>query len=568
MKKIIALLCSVLSLSAHAQYFNHDYGTSMFSDGAFNGHNTIHNGPGFTMAGVMQSNIATTPPASIVLFADQAGSVAPPYWINAYSFSGPLVPIETEVMELNANSFGVAGTVYDPGSLNTYIYYMELSATGAVINSSLYLAPGYSAYTLHSITSPTANEVYITGSALNAPFDYAIFAMRLTNTGAIVWANVYDMAPGVNIESGIDIIKLTGNDLVVVGVSDLNNGTDDGFVLQLNAATGAPVANGYNIYGTTTDAETFTCVNESVDPFGMPGYIVGGFANVTSPCANEDGWLMRLDGSYTQIWSNTYDYNASCVPNDFWDVTERQDSLGDYYYYAGGTTNSGLIGLGDMTVNKVKVNGGNTVAQYTYGTAGEWETLQSIDKNINGGSASGKSLGLSLFGGRTNGSVGGVDMTIYKTYFNGVTACDYVLGNGNDLPGPNLLATYTMLTYVPFFNLGCGITVSPISDQLVCMQATVPGGDNRSPGLATVNMLLNVLDDHSGHLRLDIQNATTGNCFVEVYDMFGRLVTQKIEMLGEGSNTLRLSMDNASGIYTVRVTQGDNSCSSKVLMTK
>jgi hypothetical protein len=381
--------------------------------------------------------------------------------------------------------------------------------------------------------------------------------------GAPLWSWLYGTnAALISPEIGSDmVLDPISGDLVVVGRSSYLNGTMDGVIMRINPGTGVP--NGtIDYYGTPSSSEQFNCVAVSNDPSTGFGVIVGGAGQIAS-CSGADGWLVRIDNANTPLWSNVYDYAVPCTNNFFTDVMERLNTFGNYVYYAAGNSSFS----GSITVDQVDA-AGNSIVRYAYGTPGS-SYVTSIDKN----DIPGSTPGFTLFGNDA-GTLGLEDMTIYKVYYNGVTACNYGTVNTQNKLGPSYLGTLPLFYARPFNDVPASASPTPAMDNTLCFQPTVSGGSNLQmipmspPPASQLNM---VVGENAGQMTAMLKHSSVGPASVKVYDMFGRLVFEKNVQLQEDENLISLQLDGyklSSGIYTVNVTQADNSTSAKIVITK
>jgi hypothetical protein len=574
MKKLMLIACVAIGLQTHAQYFDHDYGSVNLEEPQ-RGMNTVAMGEGFVISG-LATNTVTAVVGSVVSRTNAAGmNTGAPYFTNGYrvrtSAGTPMNSRDARILEQGSNSFGLSGACVIPGSVTDFAYHLQLNPNGPVLNTTLYNSQGYSFYRITSVASSTTpNQQYMAGSAiLNFTGETQIVVMKIGFGGAIVWALIYDMVPGaISNETAYDLAEnpATG-ELVVVGQTTLSGGTNDAFLLRLNPATGAVI--GANTYGTATSNETFTGIELSNDPTTNFGYIISGYTDNT-PGADVDGWLIRIDNTLATLWSNIYDYNGTFVNNYFYDVKERRNTSGFFEYYAGGTTSVGVTGTVDIEVDKTAANGAS-VGQFTYGT-NVGEALVSIDVN-NLPSPPGIN-GLSMYGYRSAGLLGLSDLTIYKAYFNGITACDYFINTIIETPGPGLLSTPSPNLVAHLIQQPGTTNVSPGLDKTKCFANTVAGGSNARLAQGKSNELpteLNVYNtDNAGSYQVQIGNALSGKAEIQVTDLMGRVVYSGTTELQEGSNIIpvELSAATEAGIYMLNTTVGGKTYSNKLVVVK
>lgn len=561
-------------MSAQAQYFNHDYGTLLI-DEPQSGMNTVAQHEGFVISG-LATNPANGNVGTVVAYSDRTGNLfSAPYFVKGYrvkTTSGVAMNSrDGRVLELGASNFGIAGTAVTTNGSNYYVYYIETDTLGNAVATTLYDAPGCSYYQLFGMEpSSSGTSVYLTGFAQETSTgEYQVFVIKINNNGTLIWSHTYDIDQTVaSMDIGYDLYEDNSTGiyrLIVVGKTDYA-GSADGFVLNINPNTGAPIWE--DIYGNTTSSEYFTTIAHSNDASQNYGYIIGGNTDATTG-ADLDGWLVRLDNSFNNLWDNTYDYNSSSIRNYFSDVTERLDSAGNYIIYAGGTTATGVMGNADMEVDQIDEVTGNSIAQFTYGDA-NGNSLVSIDQNSNG-----TIPGISMFGYRATGYIGNSDLNIYKAYFNGYTSCNDSIDSIAASTGPVLLTYYYPDTVHTFTSYSTTVNVASGYDKTVCYSTTVSGGDNRSmiatqPGGNIEHMsIVNAAEPNSYVLLMS--GANGGTVTVNLISMLGTTVYKKQYELAKGADQLQIDLSGlglGSGVYVLQVVKGTNKESKKIVVVK
>ncbi len=570
MKKIILFACVTMGLSAQAQYFNHDYGSPQLEEPQ-SGMNTTLNHQGFLISG-LSTNTTTTAVGTIVGYVDKTGNIpgGSTFFVKGYRVKTPaptnigMNSRDGRVLELSSNNFGIAGTAHITSGSTTYdyIYYIETDTAGAIVgNPVLYDATGYISYKLNNMTlsTSTGNALYLTGYAIvGGSNEERMFVLKINFNGTLIWSHTYDIdLTAASADVAYDILEDNANSkLLVVGKTNYH-GSDDGVLMTLNPTNGAALS--YDLYGTTSSSDYFSAIIKSNDASSGNGYVLAGGTNATS--GNTDGWMVRLANNLSTTWSKTYDYNGSGVTNYFSDLVERVDSMGNYRIYAGGSTVSGLGGSADMEVDKV-TSAGTSISQFTYGDA-NGESLVSIDAN-----STGSVLGLSMFGYRSVGWLGSFDLTIYKSYFNGVTQCDWYIDSITAVNGPVHLISYTADTVNRFASHSTTATVGAAQNKTNCSGNTVAGGNNKMLDIALNQAEVHIYNAESANnYTIIISKATAFSTVITVRDMYGRVLYSRNEALQEGENRIPLDLNDlglSSGIYIISATQGKTVQSKKV----
>lgn len=242
-----------------------------------------------------------------------------------------------------------------------------------------YLLGGYS----NSPVSGNKTEGLVSGSM-------DIWVLKIDAAGTIIWQN--DI--GGSQSDYLGSIRETSDGGCIVGAyssspvsgdkTEAGKGLTDYWVIKLNSSGNIAWQN--TIGGTGSDY----CFNAA--PTSDGGYLVSGYSNspisfdktesYTGAVANEDVWLMKLDGTGNIIWQNVIGgtgidvpYEMKVTPDGGAIIAAQSDSpaSGDKTE----NTVSGLVGDLDYWVIKVSSSGlvewnntiGGTVADYCHGLA-------------------------------------------------------------------------------------------------------------------------------------------------------------------------------------------------------
>lgn len=571
MKKIYFLLLAMFTLSASkAQYFEHNYGNNVW-DSPEKGMNTLKNREGFIISGINRDSLGAE--RILVSYADKTGNIpGSPFFSKTYRLNTPSgTPTnarDAKVIELDSLSFGVAGATHiiDNGINYEYVYYLQLDASGVPLAYSLYTVPSSNYYEVNSIAlSANLSAVYFTGLATDTiSGESRIFVIKTAFNGSLIWSHTYDLDSTTNITDPLDLMEdPLRNELMVVGGADYYDSSGDGFLLRLNPGNGSVID--LSVYGGYGNSDSFTAIIGSNDATNNYGYVIAGYTDAT-PGTDFDGWLIKLDSSFNQTWSNIYDYNYQTTNNFFADVTERLNNNSVYEYYAGGITNSGVLGSADMEVDKIDING-NSVSQFTYGTSYS-DALVSIDKNDTG------VKGLSMFGYSSTGSIGNSDLTIFKSYYNGVTSCDYYIDSIMADRGPEYIETFYPDSVDVFVMDSTSLEVVKATERDVCYDSLVGDGDNKLVTIAQPEQhsLINIITaPGTNSYTIELDNAEAGKAVIALRDIFGREVYSFSVETSNGKNSIPFSLNTekmCSGIYILNVSSKAGSKSKKINVIK
>jgi hypothetical protein len=567
MKKMAVIACMVTSMSLHAQYFQHIYGTPFNEENQW-GMNTVQMGTGFLISGI-GSIVATNSTRIEISRTDITGNVpALPYFNKTYrlrsSTNVALNVTDAKAIEINSTSIGVAGTWYDPAiTSDRYIYYCVLDASGNPLATTYYKNPHDRFFTLTSIKmAPSGTRIYLTGLAHdNNTGENRIYVLKIRLNGTLDWSHTYDRdLTVIDDDRAYDVMEDPNSGEVIVVGTVANNFQTDAFYLRLNATTGAAI--GIDTYGTTSTYDQFSAVDYSNDVNNNLGQVIGGYTDAT-PGGDYDVWVMRLDDNFNPNFNNIYDYNNTKVINICRDVIERQNTSGNYEYYAGGITNTGLLGSSDIEVDKITSNG-SLVVQFSYGNSSS-QSISTLDQNN-----SGVADGLSIFGltRYTSPNFSNNEQYIIKTYFNGVTACRYTADTIIPQNGPGYITSPPIDTVDRFATFSGSMNVNVYADSTICFSKEVNQGDNRSLATGTSPQVqLQSVTGISNGIVLTITHAQEGNATITVSDLLGNALYINQTPLIEGDNRISLSLPPgcSSGMYLVTIVQAGKRDSTSAL---
>ncbi len=574
MKKIFLITFAFASIGAHAQFFQHNYGTKNSENGS-NGLNTTATGLGHF---IVSSTFNSPTNEILAVNTDVNGNVAA--FNNLYTLThssgvsleiNNTLPIEFS----NGSGYGIFGRFSDPSlSISAGIFYLEIDPVGNILNITEYnpISTAGTSYSLVEVADVTESLgggfFYITGTVDPGIMgNFWIFVIKIDQAGNIMWSIVDDIVNSTAISrdwaKGIVESPYSPSgtpELAVVGQTYDGGGSSDAFFLRLDANSGTSLAP-VNLYGTTTSNEIFNSIKISNNAAsGAPGFIIGGSSDVNSGGANRDFWLVQTDDQGNPFWSYTYDYNGGSGNNDYnTDIIERLNNAGFYEYYLGGHTSNGNLGAADLVVIKTD-DLGNAIGQFTYGSP-----FDDIGTYLDFYDHMGPD-GLSIFGTYNGGSVGLMDSYHVKAYFNGLSGCNEDIGMTHGLTGPSFLMNLQDRLNTTFKNTPMSATLSGAKDANLCFNFSIPGGSNariapdEPKGDKEAKVSPNPIAQGVQYAALEVEIEQPTTAQVSVYDMLGRTYYSQTFTLVKGKNNLVLDITDinmAQGMYTVKV-QGDN----------
>ncbi|MGL5891448.1 MAG: hypothetical protein ACRC3B_16275, partial [Bacteroidia bacterium] len=380
MKKLLTIL-SVLALgTAQAQYFQNLNGTGAY-DNTNDGTNIIAGGQGHLIAGTTQALGGTDLLLTRTNINGTIGGGSTFNQVYRLTTVGGVVlsAYPAKILQVASGRICVVGSYYDPTAVvPSGIFTAVLQANGAVFNVRGWqtTAPGPSvdlfALSACRALAAASNNVYITGytdatvGAGNGGRPIIIAINGSTN--ALIWARIYDFLPAGTLAKVLasDIVASpylpTGvNELFVVGSYYDGLGFDAGFTFRVNVANGNPIGLLTAFDSGNSDQFNAVCVATGAGG-GTNGFVITGSTDVNG---NWDALTMKTDPLGSGVaWSTIQDYRAG-GDNFGNDIIQRQNTFGQWVYYAAGTAVTGSQGGSDMVVFLVDDVTGNAPLEYT-----------------------------------------------------------------------------------------------------------------------------------------------------------------------------------------------------------
>jgi hypothetical protein len=579
MKKLrVLLFATLIAGSANAQFFQHVYGAQS-QDTLQSGINTIlPAGPqGHIMAGFTDRIQFYSP---MVVRTDANG--LPVFFNNYYKMT-----IAATGQQINAKARRVVqapalgGRIsvwgdygLNPGGVSTNFFYMLLNPNGAVSGvpmSYSFPFPVVEARATSMCTSNiNPNLVYVCGYIRIQPGSPRMPVTMGINaaTGAMVWGFDYtvsgmDWYPTDMVESPY---SSTG-ELALCGHFTRPGFPENGCFYRISETTPGTVIPSVVTYGTTTNPGGFNAIDIARNPYpaGNPGYVMGGYYN-NPATGTDDSWAMKINfNGLTIDFSTLHDYTPLAGNDDYGnDIIERQNTVGNFEYYLGGYVKNGVFGGNDDLVYKLDFTGAAFpgISQFTYGGGGTERVMQ-LDKNDIA-----PAVGLSVFGNTANSFplLGQNDFYLVKSYFNGVTACNYDLQPHNWMPGPGIIETWNAVNPDKMNPVKLAAQPFPMQDFEVCFNpGPIPGGDNsRHAAPATENAITapgyfpNPVSHDNAVVTVTFGKAAVeGEATIELWNSLGQLCWSKQASVADGQTQLEVQLGNelSGGMYHLIVKQ-------------
>lgn len=498
------------------------------------------------------------------------------YTINIGAMALNLTSVQ--ITERSATSMILIGTFQDPASLAEGFFFLDLNAAGALNNLTCWrwTGPGVTAMTVQGMFNSGNARFYVVGSAtytaggatsivpVGAAFDAA---------GANIWARLYPTFVNTTMRAGDVELYAPDGRLYMVGFhTAAGAGFSDAFMVPLDPANGNPLTP-VNLYGGPNTNESFSGVTtcNSVTAGGQVGLLMGGSSNIRAAVPqNYDGWILKANGNGTVLASNLYDYSPVANADNFGvDIVERRTPAGAYTYFLGGWVIGGFYGANDMHV--VKTNDVFTsIGNYTYGSA-LVETLEQL--TVNNATGIGAFAGLGVYGTQTT-SAANRDFLLAKTYFNGVTQCNWSSHPVNTTPGPGF---YTTTTIDVINSVGSMVVTlsapTAVAFGTHCNAISVAGGSNAKTAegsdeaLADFMLEIQALSGVSNLSAITVTATESVKATVEVTSITGQQLYRGEMDLNHSGTQLPNTGELPAGVLVVKVVAGNGiAVTKKVLL--
>jgi len=578
MKKLrLLLFATLVAGSANAQFFQHVYGAQS-QDTLQSGINTIlPAGPqGHIMAGFTDKIQFYSP---MVVRTDANG--VPVFFNNYY-----LMTVAATGQQINAKArrvvqapitggrISVCGDFGSaPGAVSTSFFYMLLNPNGTVVAgtpmSYNFAFPVVEARATSMCTSTiTPGVVYICGYIRIQPGSPRMPVVMAVSaaTGALVggfdyFLNGIDWYPTDVVESPYN----SAGELALCGHFIRPGFPENGCFFRIAEPT-LNVTNPVVSYGTVANAGAFNAIDVARNPFptGAAGFVMAGYYNNPGTGTN-DSWAIKVNPTGLAVdFSTLHDYTPIPGNDDYAnDIIERQNTFGAFEYYLGGYATTGVFGGNDDIVYKLDFSGAAVpgISLFTYGGAGTERVMQ-LDKND-----AAPAIGLSVFGNTANSFplLGQNDFYLVKSYFNGVTACNYDLQPHPWMPGPGILETWTASRRDKMSPVKLTAQPSPMQDFQVCFDpGPIPGGDNSRHAATTENALTepgyfpNPVSHDNAVVTVNFGKAAVeGEAQIELWNSLGQLCWSKKASVTDGQTQMEIPLGNelSGGMYHLIVKQ-------------
>ncbi len=385
--------------------------------------------------------------------------------------------------------------VVQPGYIAGGVMYQSLNLNGWLNSQQAYVfmtnnIPTWDVYDLEitdvqkAVNNPANDDVYVVGNLRYGYEQKVMFAFKFDANGNALWHKTYAIGYGFSDPSAHGIVQSPYNPDEVYIVGDINQvypnqPTGDGFIMTVDANTGAVVTNNTYDIGNT---EGFNAIAVSDDP-QSPGFVLCGYSN-TNAGTNGKYWVVKTDQYLNIEWNKTYSDTGS------FDICEAKSIKGRYsstygryeYYVAGreGAIPSDVMVLKlDQDGNPLNAGGGGI---FIYDEGGDGEYAVSIDaSNVAG--ANGEGLGIFCY---HNDVMSKSNALAIHAAFNGYTGCNesyYIAAATDESSTPEYLWAGDNEGWMPYTVVQSGIIANYGAN--ACYTPTAPSGSNAKPGSTT-----------------------------------------------------------------------------------
>jgi len=574
MKKLRLLAFAfLLAGAANAQYFQHVYGAQSV-DVLESGVNAFMTNPGgHIMAGYTDATGFNS--AVMITGTDLNGNIVS--YNNFYQLSDATGALSTKgrrVVEVDPNTIGVWGDyINNTATPARHFFYMTVDANGNPTGLAIsFTFPFFvaDAEATSMCYSPSTGNVYMCGyirHVAGGPRSPIVFSVNGV-TGAFNWGREYQLTAFPSSDwTAMDVVESpfpdpnTGNtDIALCGHLTVPGLTEDGCFFQIDEpSSNITTPGGVIAYGTQNTNEGLNAIDVAINSYGGDkGFIMAG-DGFNPASGNEDCWALKTDRVGTTVhFSSFHDYSLG-GRNEFGnDIIERLNTLGDYEYYLGGFVDNGVFARNDALVYKLDFKGNAVGAgQFTYGGRGH-DQCQQLDQDVDG---------LSVYG-NTNGSfplIGQNDFYFVKSYFNGITSCNFDIQTISSTQGPGLYRGYR--AFIPN-KVGLGnmqvFNYGHMSDFEICFDQSIPAGDNSRVAATAQNSIAepgyfpNPVSHSNAVVTVNFGKAAIeGEAEIELWNALGQLCWSKKASVADGQTQMDVQLGNelSGGMYHLIVKQ-------------
>lgn len=581
---IFACICLCFTASLFGQYFQKTYGSTVV-ERLYSGVNTA------SPQGHLMTGEHTGPNGEYSLVAIQTnldGNITSPrpYYNNKYRLYETGSFISAHGKRIIQPSFFPDGDACIWGDCGistpaTKFFYTVIDTNGLPLVIKSYAFPGAVEAIATSMCYTADSTIYACGFILktqNGPHFPVVVCIDAT-TGTLLWGKEYEPVGTDGDWLAMDIEK-DPNDtvLAIVGSYTPSGAPEEGSFFRVGIKSGVAIYK-MTTYGTLSNYGAFTSIEISNNPLSNGvGFVMGGYYNNPNS-ASDDSWVIKASPDGRVIdFSSLIGYSTGTTDRSY-DIIERVNNLpanhNNYEYYVVGTVQSGPFGNQDIFVYKLDSMGiPVTSGQFVYGGSGIDHGIQ-LDHNDNGGA---NNNGLSIFGNSWSPfALGNVDFYFIKSYYNGVTACDYTLLTPWWQSGPGVLDSVSY-TSNSLTSGDLTIDVSSLEVNPICFESSIPEGNNER--MAPVQVMTELVQpgffpnpvslDNPVITLLLGQATKSGICEIELMNSLGQQCwTQTIQLIdGQPSMEIDLGHQLDCGIYHLILKRKNSKTSYKIVLTR
>jgi hypothetical protein len=255
-----------------------------------------------------------------LLKTDSAGNMV---WVKKYSC---LSTFEQSVQQTTDGGYAVFGHTTCFGAGGQDFFLIKTDSTGDTLWTRTY---GSAADEEGRAMLQTADGGYIMmGSEYIASFSSGhVYVVKTDGSGNVTWEYKYET---ISTEIAYSIIETFGGGYAIGGAYQ-DSAIGKGYILKIDSAGNLQWS---KYFGGSLDGYGF-----SVEQTSDSGYVIAGNSSSSSPCEC-DAYLIKLDGSGNQVWSQTFSTSDADVA-----TMVKQTSDGGFIVAGNKTTTSGFSNI-------------------------------------------------------------------------------------------------------------------------------------------------------------------------------------------------------------------------------